>query len=36
MSKDTVVQTIGVLVAVATVVLTVAALIAAITGFEPG
>ena len=34
--KEAIVQTIGVLVAVATVVTTVAALIAAITGFEPG
>ena len=35
MSKETVVQTIGVLVAVATVALTVVAVIAAILGFEP-
>jgi hypothetical protein len=35
MTKETIVQTIGVLVAVATVVMTVAALIAVITGFEP-
>jgi hypothetical protein len=36
MNKDIVVQSIGVLVAVATVAVTVAALIAVITGFEPG
>jgi hypothetical protein len=34
--KEAIVQTIGFLVAVATVVLTIAALIAAIMGFEPG
>ncbi len=35
MTKETIVQTLGVLVAVATVVMTLAALIAVITGFEP-
>ena len=35
MTKETIVQTIGVLVAVATVAMTVVALIAVITGFEP-
>ncbi len=35
MTKETIVQTIGVLVAVATVAMTVASLIAVITGFEP-
>lgn len=36
MSKEIVVRTIGVLVAVATVAVTVAALIAVFAGFEPG
>jgi hypothetical protein len=36
MKKETVVQTLGVLVALATLMLTVVAVIAVITGFEPG
>jgi hypothetical protein len=36
MKKETAVQTLGVLVALATFMLTVAAVIAVITGFEPG
>jgi hypothetical protein len=36
MSKEALVQTLGVLIAVGTIVLTVVALIAVFTGFEPG
>lgn len=36
MTKESIVQTLGVLVAVGTVVITVAAVIASVTGFAPG